>query len=88
MTTSRNDYSYFVYGAEDDQAQKIYKNQVNAEVKQVGDNANAGVDLDNEVNGISAFESEIARSVFSAPSFFTAESFEFHGPSEHTVDGI
>lgn len=97
MSNSRNDYSYYVYGANDDQFEKIYKNQASATIDVIGanpttkdpENPTGGiVALDEAVNGKSAFKSSIAESVFGAANYFEADSFEFHSPSEHTVDGV
>ena len=97
MGTTRNNYGYYVYGANDDKTEKIYENQQSATVDIIGvnptteepENPTGGIiALDEAVNGKSAFQSSIAESVFGAAKYFEADSFEFHSPSEHTVDGV
>jgi hypothetical protein len=55
MGTTRKEYGYYVYGPNDDEVEKLYRNQVEATVVQNGKNAAGGVTLDSATNGASVF---------------------------------
>jgi len=62
------EFQYKVHDSREDEFQKIYMNQEDATVDWNGHSI--AVDLDNDANGVSAFESNLAEEIFGADTYY------------------